>query len=133
MTIEEIKSKIKFLSEKHAELEEKNMGDLNEVEWLETEAEEIIIAYCEEKNYIKNGVLTLNNVKEELKSFDNFLHRSGSDKFLLDFLTIAKYDVADLTWFYQNSFWPDFYENKDEFIKQIKDQLNSEGFYEDEI
>jgi hypothetical protein len=34
MTIEEIKSKIKFLSVKHVMLEEKNMGDLNEAEWF---------------------------------------------------------------------------------------------------
>ena len=48
----------------------------------------------------------------------------------LDKLTLEKEDVAELTWCYVSSFWPGWFDSKDEYIESIVHQINSSNFYD---
>jgi hypothetical protein len=48
----------------------------------------------------------------------------------LDILTCQKQDVAELTWHYTNSFWPEYFESMQDYINGIKAQINTDGFYD---
>ena len=128
MSIEEIIFKIKQLAQHHHATDENGIDEFKDVELLELEAENLIIAYCEEKIYLIEGFPTeKKKIKDEL---DEDYFCSERYHYYLDCLTVEKEDVADLMWCYVSSFWPDYFESKEEYIATTKEQLNSGIFYE---
>ena len=130
MKIEETKSKLTELSKKHAAIDENNPGDFVDAEYLESQAMDLIIAYCEEKGYLINGFPTEKRklAIEELDDEDYF----SMERFqlYLDMLTYQKDDVAELNWHFTDSFWPGTFNNKQEFIKEAKERVEGGGFYD---
>lgn len=128
MSIKKILEKIKELSAQHHATDENGIDKFEDVELLEFEAENLIIAYCEEKIYLIEGFPTeKKKIKDEL---DEDYFCSERYHYYLDCLTVEKEDVADLMWCYVSSFWPDYFESKEEYILTIDEQLNSGVFYE---
>lgn len=129
MTIQEIKNSISELAKKHAAINEENIGDINNAELLESQAQDLIIAFCEAKGYLVNGFPTeKRKLAEEELDDDDF----SQEHFLLylDILTYQKEDVADLNWHYTDSFWPDYFESKEDFIAQAKERAESDSIYD---
>jgi hypothetical protein len=128
MTIQEIKNSISELAKRHAAIDEKNIGDITHAELLESQAQDLIIAFCEAKGYLVNGFPTEKRQIEEEELDDDF----SQEYFLLylDILTYQKEDVAELTWHYAESFWPETFESKEDFIAQAKERAESDSFYD---
>jgi hypothetical protein len=126
MTVQEIKEKITELAQKHAAIDEHDLSDIKDAEFLETWAENLIIAYCEENAYLINGFPTEKNL-EELD--EDYFCRERFHLYL-DMLTCQHKDVAELTWHYSNSFWPETFEPLEDFIDQAKKRIDSNGFYD---
>jgi hypothetical protein len=128
MFIEEIKLRINILAQKHKSNDEYGIDEFEDSELLELEAENLIIAYCEEKIYLIEGFPTKKKkIKDEL---DEDYFCSERYNYYLDRLTVEKKDVADLMWCYVSSFWPDYFESKEVYLLAIDEQLNSGVFYE---
>lgn len=127
MTTQEIENSISELAKKHAAINEENIGDISYAELLESQAQDLIIAFCEAKGYLVNGFPTEKRQIEEL--YDDDL---SQEYFLLylDILTYQKEDVAELTWYYTESFWPETFASKEEFIAQAKERAESDSFYD---
>lgn len=123
-----IKIKIIQLAQNHHATDEKGIDELKDSELLELDAENLIIAYCEEKKYLIKGFPTeKKKIKDQLDE-DYFCRERY--QYYLDCLTIEKKDVAELMWCYVSSFWPDSFDSKQEYILTIDEQLNSGVFYE---
>ncbi len=131
MSIEEIINRIDELAQEHIEA-----IDLNDAELIELEAEDLICDYCRENRYEVNGFpfkLTESNI--ELEEYYESIGTSINEvnEQYIDYLATEKEDVAELMWHYTKSFWPDQFESKTEYIKQLKDLLESGTKYEFEL
>lgn len=128
MFIEEIKLRINILAQKHKSNDEYGIDEFKDSELLEIDAENLIIAYCEEKKYLIKGFPTeKKKIKDQLDE-DYFCRERY--QYYLDCLTIEKKDVVELMWCYVSNFWPDSFDSKQEYILTIQEQLNSGVFYE---
>ena len=123
-----ILSKIKQLAQKHHAIDEEQLNEFKDAELLELEAEQLIIDYCENQSYLINGFpIEKKAMADELE--EDYFSRERY-QYYLDRLVMEKEDVADLMWCYISGFWPDYFETKQEYIATIKEQLNSDFFYE---
>lgn len=126
--ITELKEKLKQLAQKH----QATMGDLDdfdEADYLEWKAEQLIVAYCVSKGWLVNGFPTeMEQLPEEELEEDYFCRERY--QLYLDTLTAQHEEVAELTWCYVSSFWPDQFDNKEEYLETIRAQLESDGFYQ---
>jgi len=131
MTIDKIKKEILELRELWESIDEKTIGDFKDAELIEMEAEDLIVSYCEYKGYMINGFPT-----EKLKNFDEELDdeyfTQEHFRLYLDRLSLDKNDVAELWWFYNKSFWPDWVHSKEAFINEVKGRIES-NFYDVEL
>lgn len=132
MTIEQIKFKIAELAQKHAAIDEDGISEFKDAEWIETQAEDLIIAYCEEKGYLVNGFPTEKRQlsEEELDDYDGEYFCKERFDLYLDILTYQKEDVAELTWHYTYLFWPDTFKSKEDFVEQAKERVECGVFYD---
>jgi hypothetical protein len=135
MLIQEIKQAITDLARQHAELNEVSLGDANEAELLEWQAESLIIEYCENKEYLINGFPTEikrryenNEISDE--EYDEDFFCDERYRLYLDMLSLEKEDVAALNWHYTQSFWPDIYTSITDFLESIKENIESGVFYD---
>jgi hypothetical protein len=133
MTVEEIKIKITELAKKHAAINEENLGDFNDVELQETQVEDLIVAYCEEKGYLINGFPTEKRQLDEDELDDEDYFCRERFQLYLDILTFQKDDVAELTWHFTESFWPEEFPSKKDFVAQAKERVECGVFYDVEI
>ncbi|NDA64513.1 MAG: hypothetical protein EBX50_21160 [Chitinophagia bacterium] len=117
MNLEDIKQKISHLAQKHSSIPENDLSDFGNAEILESEAFHLIVDYSESQGYLINGFPT------EIRN------RYENDE-ISDTLTLQKDDVAELMWHYANSFWPDQFESKEDYIDSIKIQIESGVFYD---
>jgi len=128
MDLQALKNKITKLGRSHSELDEDGLGEIKSAEVLESEAQDLIIDYCVNKNYLVNGFPTL---KEQMgEEYDEDYFSWKRYQLYLDLLTIEKSDVAALTWHYVSNFWPGWFDSKEEFIENIRHQINSSNFYD---
>ena len=131
MNIEDIKQQINELSKMHEAIDEMSIGDLKDAELIEIEAENLIVDYCEYHCYMIHGFPT-----EKRKGLDEGLGEEyfSRERFqlYLDSLAIEKDDVAEIWWYYNKIFWPDWFNSKEGFLNQIKEQLKS-GYYDIEL
>lgn len=130
MTIHQIKSKITELAQKHTAIDEETLGDFFEAELLEIQAEDLIVAFCEEKGYLINGFPTKKRLlpEEELDEDDYFCRERF--QLYLDRLGCQKEDVAELTWHYTVAFWPGTYDSKEEFVELTKAHVEDGNLYD---
>jgi hypothetical protein len=128
MNNDTIKSKITELSNLHHSIDGGDFKEIKSAELLESEAQDLIIEYCVNKNYLVNGFPT--QKKEMPKEYDEDYFSIERYQLYLDKLTLEKDDVAELAWCYVSSFWPDQFESKDEFMENIRHQINSSNFYD---
>jgi len=105
-----------------------NIDDYVFFELIESEAEELIIDYCEDKGFLVNGFPTEKRQLPEEELDEDYFCR---ERYLLylDTLTTQHEDVVELMWFYVNSFWENQFDSKEEYLQSIKDNLNDGGFY----
>lgn len=128
MTLNEIKENIKLLAEKHQSIDENDLDAFEDAELIELKAEKLIIAYCEQNNYLINGFPTeKKKIEEELE--EDYFCRERYELYL-DTLLIEKEDVAELMWCYTSSFWPDYFDTKEEYVQTIKEQVATGVFYD---
>lgn len=118
MTINTIKAQIQRLAEEHHAIDEVNLEDLKDTESLELDAEVLIKEYCEKQGYQVQGFPhEKRKINDEEHDEDYFsLERF---RMYLDHLTLTHNDVADLKWFYVDRFWPNWFENKKEYLNEI--------------
>jgi len=128
MNNDTIKNKITELSNQHHSVDGGDFKEIKSAELLESEAEDLIIEYCVNRNYLINGFPT--QKKEMPEEYDEDYFSMERYQLYLDKLTLEKDDVAELTWCYVSSFWPDQFESKDEFMENIRHQINSSNFYD---
>lgn len=123
MTVEQIKVKITELAKQHAAIDEACIDDFKDAELLEINAEDLIIAYCEKKGYLVNGFLTEKRQLSEDELDDEDYFSRERFQLYLDILTYQIDDVADLTWHFTESFWPEEFTSKEDFIAQAKERV----------
>jgi hypothetical protein len=130
MLIKEIKNKITDLAQEHAEIDEKNLDDFSKAEFIEWQANHLIINYCETMGYVINGFPTekKKSGEEELDDEDYFC-KERFDLYL-DMLTCQKEDVAIIMWHFNESFWPGSFNSKEEYIKSAKERVECGVFYD---
>ena len=132
MTKEEIIEQIKSLSTKFHEINEKNIEDFNDAEWIEIQVEDLITDYCVQNNYLVNGFPTEKKCLPIEELDEDYFCRERYQLYL-DYLVTNNMDVADLMWYYVKSFWPNQFESKSNYIVTIKEQIESGVFYDLEI
>jgi hypothetical protein len=128
MDISKIKDKISELASKHHSIDDGGFDEIKSAELLESEAEDLIIDYCVNRNYLINGFPT--QKKEMPAEYDEDYFSMERYQLYLDKLTLEKEDVAELTWYYVSSFWPGWFDSKDEYIESIIHQIKSGNFYD---
>jgi hypothetical protein len=131
MSIEDVKQEISELAKMHEAIDEKTISDFNDAEYIELMAEESIIAYCEHNGYLINGFPTEKRQQFSEEDQEEYFCRERFQLYL-DSLALEKDDVAEIWWFYNKSFWPDCFKTKENFLEQIKEQLES-GFHDIEL
>jgi hypothetical protein len=89
--------KIKKLAIEYSSIVDNDSYSLNDIEWIENQAEEIIIEYCEKNNYLINGFPTIKKQIPENELEVNYFCRERYQLYL-DLLTQTKDDVAELMW-----------------------------------
>jgi hypothetical protein len=124
---DEIILKLIDLAKKHKATGD-NIDDYVFFELIESEAEELIIDYCEDKGFLVNGFPTEKRQIPEEELDEDYFCRERYQLYL-DTLTTQDEDVAELMWFYVNSFWENQFDSKEEYLQSIKDNLNDGGFY----
>ena len=132
MIKEEIIKQIASLSTKFHEINEKNIEDFNNAEWIEKQVEDLITDYCVQNNYLVNGFPTeKKNLPIEELDEDYFCRERY--QLYLDHLVTHNMDVADLMWHYVKSFWPNQFESKSNYVETLKEQIESGVFYDLDI
>ena len=126
--IEEIKAQIVVLAQQHKDTDA-DLDDFKDAELIEKEAEQLIVNYCEAKGYLINGFPTEKKQLPEEELEENYFCRERYQLYL-DTLAIQHEDVAELMWCYVSSFWEDQYECKEEYLQNLKDNLDSGVFYD---
>ncbi len=123
-----IKSKIIELSLEHKLIGD-NLDDYKDSDLIEIEAEQLVVSYCESNVYLVNGfpikkkILPVEDLEEDYFCRERY-------KLYLDTLAIQKEDVSELMWCYVSSFWEDQFSSKDEYIQNLKDNIDSGVFYD---
>jgi len=131
LSIEEIKAKIAELAQEHKATGDE-LDDVKDAEQIEQEAEQLITEYCEGKGYLVNGFpIEKKKLPEEELEEDYFCRERY--QLYLDTLATLHDDVAELMWFYVSSFWEDQYESKEEYLQNLRDNLDSGVFYDTTI
>ncbi len=131
MTIDNLKKAILKLRELWESIDEKTIGDFKDAELIEIEAEDLIVSYCEYQGYMINGFPTEKWRVFDEELYDNYFTRERY-RLYLDSLSLDKNDVVELWWFYNKSFWPDWVDSKEVFIKEIKERIEN-NFYDIEL
>jgi hypothetical protein len=128
MSIDEIKFEILKLAEAHKATGD-DLDSFKDAELIELDAEHLIINYCEAKGYLVNGFPTeKRKLPEEELEEDYFCQERY--RLYLDIVATQHEDVAELMWCYVSSFWEDQFDNKEEYLQNIKDCLDSGAFYD---
>jgi hypothetical protein len=135
MNLEDIKQKISHLAQKHSSIPENVLSEFGNAEILESEAFHLIVDYSESQGYLINGFPTeirnrYENDEISDEEYDEDYFCLERYELYLDTLTLQKDDVAELMWHYANSFWPDQFESKEDYIESIKIQIESGVFYD---
>jgi hypothetical protein len=135
MNLEDIKQKISHLAQKHSSIPENDLSDFGNSEVLESEAFHLIVDYSESQGYLINGFPTeirnrYENDEISDEEYDEDYFCLERYELYLDTLTLQRDDVAELMWHYANSFWPDQFESKEDYIESIKIQIESGVFYD---
>ena len=135
MNLEDIKQKISHLAQKHSSIPENDLSDFGNAEILESEAFHLIVDYSESQGYLINGFPTeirnrYENDEISDEEYDEDYFCLERYELYLDTLTLQKDDVAELMWHYANSFCPDQFESKEDYIESIKIQIESGVFYD---
>jgi hypothetical protein len=125
--MEHVKNQIHELSLMHAKLND-HVDNMAFAEQYEIQAEMIILEYCINKKYLVHGFAPQVLVDDEdVEDMGVYLEKL---RLYLDILCIGEDDVAELCFYYQSIFWPDFSESKEEMIARINKQVDSGKFYE---
>jgi hypothetical protein len=123
-----LKSKIIELSLEHKLIGD-NLDDYKDSDLIEIKAEQLVVSYCESNVYLVNGfpikkkILPVEDLEEDYFCRERY-------KLYLDTLAIQKEDVSELMWCYVSSFWEDQFSSKDEYIQNLKDNIDSGVFYD---
>jgi hypothetical protein len=135
MVPEEIKQKITEWAQKHGAIDEVSISEFKDAELLERKAVDLIVRYCENQAYLINGFPT--EIRKRYENDEMSDDKYDADYFCeeryqlyLDLLTLEKNEVAELTWHYTRSFWPEQFESKQAYLEHIKECIESESFYD---
>jgi len=109
MDKEDIKQLISELAKQHAD------DDDDFYELIENEAEILIFNYSKEKNYHIGGFTYIETLDDENMD-DDEMDQSEHRKEYLALLEKKFEDIADLMWHYVSSFWPDAFQNKEDYL-----------------
>jgi hypothetical protein len=126
--IEYIKKRISILAKEHNAIDAPGHDELTYAEVYEGEAEDLILRYCDFNDYTINGFPKVPKALFETQSTiegedeECYFSRERYGLFL-DLLALEKEDVAELLWFYNHSFWPEFFETKEGFLKMVKESV----------
>lgn len=124
----EIISKLIDLAQQHKSTGE-DLDDFKDAELIEHEAEQLIVDYCEAKGYLLNGFPMEKKQLPEDELEEDYFCRERYQLYL-DTLATLHDDVAQLMWCYVSSFWEDQYESKEEYLQNLRDNLDSGVFYD---
>ena len=129
MLIPEIKEKITALAKTHSSEGGDDFGGIKHAEYLEEEALDMIISYCNDQGYTVKGFPK--EIPED-EDADDYL---CSERFqlYLDYLTLEKADVAELMWHYVSHFWSDMFESREDYVDCVRHQIASGNFYDVEL
>lgn len=124
MNIESIKQELAELAKEHDALNMPGLDEIKYAEMIEWDAVRLIISYCEQCGYTVNGFPTEKRKlfeKQELvdgEDEDDYFCTERFNAYIYH-LALEKDDVAELLWFYENSFWPGMYATKEDFLGSI--------------
>lgn len=128
LSIEEVKTKIVELAQLHNALGD-DLHDFKDAELLEQEVEQLIVSHCVHLGYLINGFpaekqqLTEDELEEDYFCRERF-------QLYLDLNANIHEDIAELMWCYVSNFWSDQYASKEEYLRNLKDNLDSGSFYD---
>lgn len=119
MDIAKIKKEISTLAKMHKAIDEVTIGDFKDAELIENEACKLIVAYCQHHRYLINGKI----IDDKQYISREYL------QWCIEKLAIEKEDIAEIWWFYNLNFWPDWVSEKPDFIKEVNERLKND-FYD---
>ena len=128
LELKKIKSDITLMAVMH-KATGNDLDGLKDSDIIEIEAEQLLIAYSEQKGYLVNGFPTEKKQMPEEELEEDYFCRERYQLYLDTIATIYD-DMAELMWCYVSNFWPDQYESKQEYLKSLKDNLDSGVFYD---
>lgn len=110
--IDLIKDQLRILQKAHAVASESDADN------IESKAEDLLIEYCKGKGFSINGFPGY--LEDEEYELDEDVFVSEMYQCYLGHLTQIHEDVADLTWFYTSTFWPETFDSKKDYLATIK-------------
>lgn len=126
----QIVEKIDELAIRHQALGN-NLEDLEDAEWLESEAQGLIVNYCEQNGFQVEG---FPHEKRKLSlqddDYDDEYFCRERYQLYIDTLSLQIDIVADLNWHYVHSFWLKEFKDKADFLESIKARIVSGVFYD---
>ncbi len=129
MTAKDLKDKITELAQEYASVDEKNFDDFCNLELIEWKANKLIIEYCESNGYMINGFPTEKKKLSDEELDDEDYFSPERYELYLDMLTNQKEDIAEIMWHFTNSFWPNTFESKQEFLDTAIERVESGSYY----
>lgn len=99
-----------------------SLDGFKDAESIESEVQDLILCYCEKKEYSAND-LTVEHLKElSDEDIDELFPENGFLDYL-EQLALKHDDVAELLWFYYHTFWPEveMWGDVEAFVKFLKD------------
>lgn len=115
MIIEELKLQISELSVVH----HNDSTDDLKAELIEEKVRDMIFKYC-----TANGI-PVEEISENLKKLKPENDRVENELVLLDYLSVNYEEASEIIWHYISSFWPNCFENKQDFIDSAKQSLDA--------
>ena len=122
--ISDIKNRISLLAIQHSKTGDE-LEDWKDSDYIESQAEMLIVNYCEQKGYLVQGFPTEKRKNENDDDFDEDYFCQERYQLYLDTLLVTHDDVAELMWHYTSSFWKDTYTSKEDFTESVKGILDS--------
>lgn len=93
-----------------------------DAEAIDSDVQDVIISYCEEKKYNVDG-FTVEKLKALSEEGDLFPYKKWEQ--FVERLALLHEDIVELLWFYHHTLWPndDLWQDRESLVKYLKDDL----------
>jgi len=124
MTMDEIKYEINEFAKVYNMLNNRTYKEFLFTKIIEDEVTSLIYNYCQ----ISGSIIT-DSSNKKIKKFDNSKSQHDDSfnkeiqRLYIQLLSLEKQEIADLLWLYKSQFWPMWFDDRRNFVEQIRCEI----------